>query len=306
MGTRRQRCTRLSLRVPHDAVDAVAALCIELGAPGVVTGQTDLRRGPASPQATRGARVEAYFPPDVPRRPLERRLRAALEEVRKHFTKLHPNRARIEPFATEEYGTAWRAHFPPIAVGKRLLIAPSWHEVDGAGRHVLRIDPGRAFGTGHHPTTRSCLLEIERACAPRPPARGLDVGCGSGVLALAMRSLGVPRVTAVDDDPIALEATREAARANRLEPLTLGRSLESRRGRYELVVANLFANLLVRLAPTLARRLAPGGTLILSGLLESQEAEVRAALRAAGLPVHRRRCLSTWVTLTAQARAAEG
>lgn len=305
MGGAKQRWTRLRLPVPLEAVDAVSALCIELGAPGVVTGQTDFRRKKKTSRVARTTRIEAYFPPDVPRRRLERQLDAALSDAASHFAKLDPARSEIEPFETGDYGTAWRAHFPPITVGKSLLIAPTWHDVEANGRHVLRIDPGQAFGTGHHPTTRGCLLEVEQACAKAPPARGLDVGCGSGVLALAMRALGVGRVAAVDNDPLAIEATELAARENGLGPIATGASLQSRRGRYELVVANLFANLLVELAPLLAARLAPGGRLIVSGLLESQEKDVRRALRAAGLRMRRRRCLSTWVTLVAEAPRAE-
>lgn len=296
--------TRLRLPVPLDAVDAVSALCIDLGAPGVVTEQTDFRRRKKAPRRVRRTtRIEAYFPPDVARARLELRLGRALEGVRKEFRGLDPSRAQLEDFETGDYGTSWRVHFPPIAVGKRLRIVPSWHEVAPDERIVLQIDPGQAFGTGHHPTTRGCLLEIEQACAKVPPARGLDVGCGSGVLALAMRALGVGRVAAVDHDPLAVEATAEATRVNGLGPVATGASLASRRGSYELIVANLFANLLVELAPKLSARLAPRGTLIVSGLLESQEKDVRAALRRAGLRMHRRRCLSTWVTLVARAPA---
>ncbi len=301
---RTQEWTRLRLPIPLEATDAVSALCIELGAPGVVTGQVDFRRKKKSTRTVRSTRIEAYFPPDVPRRPLEKRLRAALSNVRTHFSKLDPARAEIEPFETGDYGTAWRAHFPPITVGKRLLIAPTWHDVKDDSRHVIRIDPGQAFGTGHHPTTRGCLLEIEQACTSEPPARGLDVGCGSGVLALAMRAFGVRRVAAVDNDRIAVEATADAAKTNGLGPVSTGPSLESRRGQYDLIVANLFANLLVELAPRLAARLAPGGRVIVSGLLENQEKDVRAALRGAGLRIRRRRCLSTWVTLVAQSPRA--
>ncbi len=306
MAARKQRWTRLRLPVPIEATDAVSALCIELGAPGVVTGQTDFRRKKKSTRAVRTTRIEAYFPPDVPRRRLEKQLRASLTDVRAHFGKLDPARAEIEPFETGDYGTAWRAHFPPITVGKKLVIAPTWHDMEDQDRHVLRIDPGQAFGTGHHPTTRGCLLEIEQACSKTTRARGLDVGCGSGVLALAMRAFGVRRVAAVDNDPIAVEATADAAKANGLGPVATGASLQSRRGRYDLIVANLFANLLVELAPQLARRLAPGGRLIVSGLLDSQEKDVRSALRRAGLRIRRRRCLSTWVTLVAESPRTEG
>lgn len=294
--------TRLTLPVPLEAVDAVSALCIELGAPGVVTGQTDLRRKKkSSTRVARTTRIEAYFPPDVPKRRLEPALLRSLAAVRAEFGRLDPERAELEDFEAGDYGTAWRVHFPPITIGKRLRIVPSWHEVDPDDRIALQIDPGQAFGTGHHPTTRGCLLEIEHACAREAPSRGLDVGCGSGVLALAMRAFGVRRVAAVDNDPVAVEATREAAQANGLTPIATGASLSSRRGKYDLIVANLFANLLVELAPALAARLAPGGRLIVSGLLESQEKDVRAALRRAGLRMHRRRCLSTWVTLVVRA-----
>ncbi|MDG2306405.1 MAG: 50S ribosomal protein L11 methyltransferase [Candidatus Binatia bacterium] len=305
MAARKQKWTRLRLPVPLEATDAIAALCIELGAPGVVTGQTDFRRKKkTSTRVARTTRIEAYFPPDVPRRRLEKQLRTALEGVQTHFAKLDPKRANVEPFETGDYGNAWRAHFPPITVGKYLVIAPSWHDVEDEGKHILRVDPGQAFGTGHHPTTRGCLLEVEQACAKTPPKRGLDVGCGSGVLALAMRAFGVRRVAAVDNDPIAIEATIDAAKTNGLGPIATGASLQSRRGRYDLIVANLFANLLAELAPALAARLTPGGKLIVSGLLDSQEKDVRKALRGAGLRIRRRRCLSTWVTLVAQAPAA--
>ena len=300
MPSRTPLWTRLRLPVPHEATEAVADLCLELGAPGVVTGQSDLRRKAKTKRNSRSTRIEAYFPPEVPRRTLARDLRRALAQVQTHFPALNPNRAEIEPFESADYGTSWRAHFPPIKVGKNLQIAPSWHDLPSSPRRVLRIDPGQAFGTGHHATTRGCLLEIEHRCLENPPARGLDVGCGSGILALAMRALGVTRVVAVDNDPLAIAATEEAARQNDLEPIVTGASLASRRGRYELITANLFANLLVELAPRLASHLTPDGTLIVSGLLESQEKPVRAALRRSGLLVQRRRNLSTWVTLVAE------
>ena len=187
--------TRLRVPVPLEAVDAVAALCFELGASGVVTGQTDFRRRKTSTRTQRSTRIEAYFPPEFSRRSLDRLIRGGLEETQRHFPRLDPTRAIVDGFETQDYSGSWKAHFPPIPVGRRLLIAPSWHEIHSGKRRVLRIDPGQAFGTGHHPTTHGCLLEIERACSDASPTRGLDVGCGTGVLALAMRAFGIRRVS---------------------------------------------------------------------------------------------------------------
>jgi ribosomal protein L11 methyltransferase len=213
---------------------------------------------------------------------------------------------RVDAFAIPDYGSLWREHFPPLRIGRRLIVTPSWHRPVADGRVVLRIDPGRAFGTGHHPTTRGCLLAIEELCESSPPARGLDLGCGTGILALAMRALGVGAVVAVDDDPLARDATRRAAAENTIAGIRVAASLAAVRGRFDIVVANLYSRLLVELAAPLAARLAPDGALVVSGLLVEQEHEVRAALAAAGIAVRSRRALSTWVTLICAHRRRPG
>lgn len=302
--------TEVVLRVPPEAADALGARCIELGAPGVVTDARDLRRTGAvngSPESTprpRLARFTAYFPPHLDPLRLEAELRATLDALARELPGVRRRTVRLVPFRPPTDRRAWRRHFPPIAVGRRLAIAPSWcsrREVAAAGlggRLLLRIDPAQAFGTGHHPTTRGCLVALERVCTPAPLARGLDVGSGSGVLAVAMRALGVREVTAIDVDPAAQRATAECARANRVTGVRVVASLGRARGRFDVIAANLFAGLLVELAPRLAARLRPGGVLVASGLLASQEREVGRALRAAGLRVERRECRATWTTLT--------
>jgi ribosomal protein L11 methyltransferase len=299
--------THVVLRAPDDAVDALVALFVELGAPGAITGQRDLRRRTRRTSASPTSRVEAYFPPDIAPRRLEKALRSGLVPLRASHPRLRPDALRLAPFEVPDYSQSWRAHFPPISVGRRLRICPPWAEVADANaddRITLRIHPGQAFGTGHHPTTRGCLVAIERACAARPLHRGLDVGCGSGILAIAMRRLGVRQVVALDNDPLARAATAQAARENRIDGLRVASGLSAARGRFDVIAANLFSNLLVELAPALASRLSDDGALIVSGLLSSQEGGVRRALAAEGLRVAARQSRSTWVTLTLRRKGA--
>jgi ribosomal protein L11 methyltransferase len=292
------------LRVPQAAVDALSDLLVTHGSPGVVTGVRDLRRPSSGTRASRTTRVEGYFPGDIPLRALRRELVAPLARLAREFPGVEPRSARLARLRDADYATGWRRHFPPTRLGRRFLVAPSWAATGDTRRIVLRIDPGQAFGTGHHATTRSCVAAIEAAVAEPAPRRGLDVGCGSGILSLAMRALGVERVTAVDIDPLARTATVQAARENRLTGIRVLGSLSAARGRFDLVVANLFAPLLVELAPRLGRRVVSGGILIVSGLLLRQEGEVRTALERAGFAPLARRTLRGWVTLSMRRRRA--
>jgi ribosomal protein L11 methyltransferase len=140
-----------------------------------------------------------------------------------------------------------------------------------------------AFGTGAHPTTSLCLEALSDALAARPGAAVLDVGTGSGLLAIAARKLGAGRVAANDVDPVAVRVARENAAANGVALELVAGPVEDVAGPFEVVVANILANTLVELAPALAERLAPGGLLFLAGILTPQEEEVRSAYLAEGL-----------------------
>ena len=203
------------------------------------------------------------------------------------------------------WAEAWKAHFPVMRIGRRLVIRPTWRRHRSAPDDVvLALDPGMAFGTGLHPTTRLCLTALE-SIADRGrlgAARVLDVGCGSGILAIAALRLGAERAVGLDTDPIAIEATRANARRNRVARrlrADLG-SLPSGRGPFDVVLANLIAGLLVPLAPLLRDEVAPGGLLLASGIFIDREAEVRGAFEAAGLVVDERAVEGDWVALTAR------
>lgn len=203
----------------------------------------------------------------------------------------------LRPVPANDWVRASQAQFEPIEVSAGFWIVPSWHQVPAAASRVIRLDPGLAFGTGTHPTTLLCLRWIvaQADAWARAPARVLDYGCGSGILALAAALHGAAAVSAVDLDPVAVQATRANAVANRVE-LQAGPP-EDAAGSYEVVLANILAKPLVLLAPLLAGHLAPGGQLVLAGVLARQVDELRAAY-APWLELRVQAQLEDWILLT--------
>jgi ribosomal protein L11 methyltransferase len=203
----------------------------------------------------------------------------------KELAQRHPGCVLPEPelssVTAEDWSTSWKANFKPLRVGKRLLIVPSWEEVQPRPEDiVLHLDPGMAFGTGGHETTRLCLELLEQIMEDMPLLLSpsvLDLGTGSGILAMAAVQLGAGRVCAVDIDPLAVEVARENLAANGLADQVECSTtpLESMTGTFDVILANILAEELVRLAPSLADRLAPGGSLVLSGILAEKEGLVR-------------------------------
>ena len=205
---------------------------------------------------------------------------------------------RVRRVDDADWTDAWREHYVPQRVG-RVVIVPSWaEEAIGPNEVAITLDPGMAFGTGLHPTTRGCLLLLQDV--EPMPAEVLDVGCGSGILALAALRLGAAHAVGRDTDPLAVHVAAENADRNGLadrfevHPGTV--ELPAAR-RYPLVLANLVASVLVDLAPALAAHTAPGGTLVASGIIESRATEVIDALLANGLRVVTRRDDGEWVSL---------
>ena len=207
-----------------------------------------------------------------------------------------------------DWADAWKAYFPVMRVGRRLVIRPTWRRHRRAPDDVvLALDPGMAFGTGLHPTTRLCLDGVE-ALSDRgvlAGARVLDVGCGSGILAIAALKLGAATALGLDTDPIAIEATTANARRNALVRRVRVHegSLPSGDAAFDIVLANLIAGLLVPLADGLWRELRPGGYLLASGIFVDREGDVRDAFETAGLAVTGRTAEGDWVALEAVRRA---
>ena len=210
---------------------------------------------------------------------------------------------RVQEIEESDWKESWKDQFTLLRVGRRLVIKPPWipYEADD-GELLLEIDPGLAFGTGHHPTTQMVLEELERLSPS--DMRVLDVGTGSGVLSIAAVRLGAKRVTALDVDSTAVKMARRALRANRVtDKVSLGRgSLPhslAPTGAFDLALANISAKVVSNLAPELHRCLTEGGTLVAGGFLDRQEAELVERLQEVGFHIQGRCVMEDWVTLEA-------
>lgn len=204
----------------------------------------------------------------------------------------------------EDWGTAWKTYYKPIAVGNKLLIKPSWEAIEPTGRLVIELDPGMAFGTGTHATTTMCLEVLERVI--RGGERVIDVGCGSGILSIAAAHLGAEEVEALDYDPIAVRVALENVIINRVEDIvsvTESNLLQAASGPADIIVANIIARIIVQLVPELTSFLAPNGLFIASGIIGDRLDLVLAALEEHDFQVVEQTCEGDWYALTCRKRS---
>ncbi len=273
---------RLVIGVPEGAADAVANRLMEGGALGLELRDRETLQRPASAEAE----VVAYLPAgEVAERVAE--VDRVLQALRSSGTTVDPWSWRTETVVETEWHERWKEFFRARRVGLRLVVRPPWQSWDGSPEDVVVVvSPGQAFGTGTHPSTRLCLRGIERLSrVARAPATVLDVGCGSGILGAGAALLWPgSSVTAVDVDPLAVEAAERIALDN-----ALGDRLRVRRlplaetgGSWDLVLANLQADLLSAHRSTLAGLVAPGGHLILAGMLTGEAQGIGEGFCASG------------------------
>ncbi len=259
----------LTVEVDEPLADDTAALLLEAGAAGAEVRDSTVAAMPGAIAPPPGrAHVVAFF---VDRAEGE----AAVARLGLDAT--------VVEIPDRDWGEAWKPGLAPFLVG-RVFIRPSWTTAaPPPGTVEVVLDPGMAFGTGTHPTTALCLAALDALLRESPGADVLDVGTGSGLLAIAAAKLGGARVVGTENDPVALRVAAENAERNgvRLE-LRLD-DAAAVPGAFAIVVANILANALVALAPAVAGRVAPGGTVLLSGILAGQEDEVRRAYVDAGL-----------------------
>lgn len=216
----------------------------------------------------------------------------------------------VERVSDADWENNWKAYYKPLPIGQRLLILPSWEpEPAGHGRSVLRLDPGVAFGTGAHHTTRMCLEFLEECIAPG--CHALDLGCGSGILSIAALLLGAKEAVAVDIDPIAEHIAMENASLNGVGPesyrvltgdLLCDAALRARiDGQYGLVCANIVSDVIIRLAPFAKGWAKPGAPFLVSGVIDERKEEVLAKLGESGFSIEAVRQAESWVAILARA-----
>lgn len=259
----------------EEEIDLLSSILFDLGAQGLEV-----------LDAERPVSVVAAFPPEVEPSGLDQLVRDALAE---HG--VPPDDVSQRTFESIDWSTHWRRHFEPLAFG-RLWVVPTWLEPPEEAVEVLWIDPSSAFGTGLHATTALCL---ERVVELSPVPSFLDVGTGTGILALAAKKLGTLCAAGVDNDPDALVVAEENARKNDIEGFQLSGEIPNET--FSLVVANILAKPLIDLAPAVARAVAPSGRLLLSGVLDVQADEVIAAYEARGMQRDRTTNRDEWVLI---------
>jgi len=206
----------------------------------------------------------------------------------------------VQGIEEADWENGWKAFYHAMTLGKRLAICPSWESIDEPGRAVLRLDPGMAFGTGTHETTALCLVALDELV--QGGERLLDIGTGSGILAIAALLLGAAKAEGVDIDPMCVRTAGENAALNGVSDrfiVEIGDLSDKASGQYDLITANIVANAIKQLAPQIPALLAPNGTFIASGIIDEREDEVAQAIRAAGLAVHEIRRDNGWVCILA-------
>ena len=304
----------VSLTVNGELAEAVVDVLARFAPNGVATeqgamgGRTDAEGAAAGPVT-----VRAYLPIDERIESTKLRIEESLHFLGMIQPLPPPGFRRV---ADQNWMEAWKQHYNPIAIGRRLMIVPAWLELSQPQRILVKINPGMAFGTGTHPSTQLCLEFIEDAldAPPSSPDRNeaelrqtfFDVGCGSGILSIAALKLGAASAVGVDTDPESIRNARENAELNGIGAeldLGVGSLHEILAGKFPfraapLAAVNILAPVIVTLfAEGLADVVEAGGTMILAGILESQEQTVLAAAQDAGLRLRQRRQMEDWVAL---------
>ncbi len=302
---------QVSWEVPDSMTDVISEFLIELSPDGVVTENRMLDTFSLESLDEPSTRtVTAFFAADEALEGKIADVNSYLKETGPSFPGFLFREPTISYIKEEDWSTSWKSNFKPARIGKRLVVKPTWEEYpDNPGDIIMELDPGMAFGTGTHPTTRLCMEALEsirfrEGAFSDIPGDGLlnvlDVGTGSGILAITAARLGSAHVCAIDIDSRALEVARENIELNGVEMQVniYDTPIAAIHGRYDVVVANILAEDLVKMAPELVKRVEGGGFLILSGILTEKEKSVLEGFSLPGISLAEIKREDEWSCLT--------
>lgn len=298
----------VSLDADNESAEAIADLLQRFGHQGVVIEQAGFEFDKWEYDLPKPDKliVKAYLPINASTPDAQQQLRDALRYMNMIWPMPEPEFRTIDE---ADWAEAWKVHYQPLRLGRHIYIKPRWIETlpDAQSDDVLiSLDPGMAFGTGTHPSTQLCLLATEDLLEGRPALKVLDLGCGSGILAIAAAKLGAAHVLALDTDTIAVEVTAQNAIENgvgdKIESLhgSLDTILASPR-RFDVALVNILARVIIEMCDqNLGQVVRPGGVAVFGGIIHEQADEVESALRRTGLEPYKRRPLGDWVVIEAK------
>jgi ribosomal protein L11 methyltransferase len=284
------RWLEISIEIDPVAHDALSAFLFDLGCEGIAVED--------APNQV----FNAYFPLKKNWQGIQNKIDRFLQELADIFPQVHSPKLILSKIEDQDWNRQWREFFHPDRVTKRLTVLPAWESIPKhVEGHVIRIEPGLAFGTGQHPTSRMCLEAMEEVSLPGSWTM-LDVGTGSGILAIYGAMLGASRIMALDVDPEAIRSAEGNIRLNRIAgAIELSSTpLEKLKGRFSLLTANLTLGVILQLLPHFAHLVEPGGWLILSGLLTDQAVDVQDYLPPHGFSEYKTLHQSEWVCIIAK------
>ena len=300
-GEKKEDWLKIELLAPEAMIDALTNFLTEIGAQGAFQESLEGQSTNGFPEPADRETLKAFLPVDVRREQRIAALTTYIDSLAEIFPELEKPTFRTEVIHDPDWGEAWKKYFKPLRVSRNLVIKPTWERFAPTGRDiVIEIDPGMAFGTGQHASTRMCLDAIEEILLRDRTFEKwhvLDVGTGTGILGISCAKLDAERVLCVDIDQKATEIAGENVLINQVEDRVevANRDVATVSESFELIVANLTAKILIKLRPVLVRLIRPGGYIVISGIIEQNRPDIEARFLGDSLALHRLITEKEWV-----------
>ena len=297
----REKWLKMEISAPAELMDALGNFLTETGAQGVFQESLEPQANGDFQEAQGCEIIKAYFPQDVRSEKRIAQVLKYLESLNEIFTDLARPTLQTETISDPDWGEQWKKYFKPIRVSNNIIVKPTWERYAPSSRDiVIEIDPGMAFGTGQHASTRMCIEALEDIIMKDRSVKNwnvLDIGCGTGILGITAAKLGAGHVTCVDIDKKAIEIAIENAAINQVDDKMeiINQDAATLKEPRNLIIANLTAKLLLKIRPTLINLLEPNGYMIISGIIEQDAKNIEESFSVLPLTQNRLITEKEWV-----------